>query len=218
MIDAFELRLADLLADRLAGASPVQLVTRVRDGVAALVAGRARVTVRVLGAQPSVELGDDRRHARRVQMSFELRTLLRLEGAVLVEVEVASAQSDTGGTNQRAALVDAVDRVLVALHAEDVRDGSAFDTDEDLGFELDAFRLERVEARAEGAPDARFFDLHFRYTGRFWPVEPPVAGEIIDVAATRMATLPLRIPTALVARPGGADLRVPIELELRARG
>ena len=217
MIDAFESRLADLLHDRLAPDAPVQIVARPRDGSSALDAKRARVTVRVLDAQPAIEVGDDKLEVLEDEGDFELRTVLRLAGRAAIELEVAPAQAAGDQQAQRGVLIGALDAVLVALHDETTRNGADFATDQDQGFELDSFRLEKVEFTALDPANFRFVRASYGYSGRFWPVRPGIEGDAIVTTPTRTAILPALLPRGLRARAGGADLDVPVLLDLRAR-
>lgn len=219
MIDSFEQRLADLLADRVADAAEIQQVGRRRDGSAPAAAGRVLCTVEVTTAQPAREMGDDRREVRRGPNGFGLRPVLRLSGDAIVALEAAGGVAPNDQPGQRPALLRAVDQVLLALHDEDVRGGGAFATDEDQGFELDAFRFEGTGENADSAPlPFTRFELRYTYGGRFWPVQPDVPGDAILTPATRMAILPLDLPEPLTVHAGAADLAISIGASLGVAG
>lgn len=215
MIEEFEARLADLIADRLAGTTELTSIGRMRDGFPD--AEGPSAAVMVLSADPDAELGDDRREVFGGRGERAERPVLRLGGEALVRLEVSAAASSA----ERAALLRALDRLLLELHDPAVRDGSAFDTGADLGFALDGgFRLARVTAGPDGAPalDHRRFDLRYRYAGRFWPVMPPLVGPAITSIPTRLALLPASIPKGLAARAGAPTLSIGVPLDLRALG
>lgn len=212
MLDAFETRLADLLADLLAGQEEIAGVARA-GATSAFGPKGARVHVRVLSGAPRSVLGDDEREALGQKGAYTLRQTLRLEGQVQLELSVLAAAKDP-----RVALLKAVDRVLLALHAGDVRTGGAFKTDADLGFELDGFRLEGVTTPASPTVDDRRIQIDYRYSGAFWPLAPAESGKPITTVPVRLAVLPAGLPEGLSVSAGGADLDVPITLDLRAMG
>lgn len=215
MLNALEQRLADVLADALAQTPGVESVVR----AGALAAGgsptAATVTVRVLNAAPRQEVGDDRRDVRRVAGGFELRTLLRLSGEALLEVTLARAVSAGDAAGQRAILVRALDALLAALQDDGFRSGESFDTDEDQGFELDSFVLASLDSEHDSPDDVRAFRVLCRFSGRFWPVEPALAGPSIERIPTRVAVLPANFPRAVRTRAAEGDVRVPVEVDLR---
>jgi hypothetical protein len=198
MIDAFEARAADLLADRLSTTAQVRLW--------------------VGAARPWLEVGDDREQVRRGPGGFELRPVLRLAGELFIELEIgAPGEGGPGAAVQRQTLIGALDQLLVALNDGAVRDGTAFATDVDQGFELDGFRLDRVEQAPDALSDFRRIRAVYAYAGRFWPVQPALAGPAIETLPTRIVVLPAKRPEVLAAVAGGPDLEIPIALDLRVR-
>jgi hypothetical protein len=225
VLDAFETKLADMLADRLAGDALIGDVRRPHADSTPPSATAARVTVEVVAAVPTVELGDDRLEVLGQPGAYELRPVLSLTGGVVIALALGSADA-SGAEAQRGLLLQALDRVLLALHAPDVRSGSAFGAAPEQGFSVHAFRLERIAAvRGEvvpGAADESGPRMYCRYAfaGRFWPVEPPVAGDVITDVPTRIALLPAEVPEpgATRALAGGPDVEIPVRLDLRALG
>ena len=216
MIDGFEARLTDLIADRLAGTTEIVSVARMRDGFpdAALTAPSAGVMV--LSADPDTELGDDKLEVLGGRGERAERPVLRLAGEVLVRLEVRAAAS----LSERAAMVQALDRLLLELHDPAVRNGRAFDTGQDLGFSLDGgFRLARVVTASSAvvSADHRRFDVVYAYAGRFWPVETPTGPSITNVRA-RAAVLPMPIPSGLSTQAGAGALPIDVPIDLRASG
>lgn len=218
MIDAFEARAADLLADRLSGAPGVQGVMRAGGGLPAPSGTAAQIRLWVGAARPSLEVGDDRAQVRRGAGGYELRPVLRLAGELLIELEIGKQGGGSPGASvQRQTLMGALDRLLVVLNDGKVRDGTAFATGADQGFELDGFRLERVEPVPDAPGDFRRIRTVYAYAGRFWPVQPAVAGKAIEQLPTRMIVLPAERPEVLAAVAGGPDLQVSIAIDLRVR-
>jgi hypothetical protein len=212
MIDAFEARLANLIADRLAGTTEIVAVDRMRDGLSQPTATGPRAALAVVSAEPDMELGDDRQERLGGRGARAERPVVRLAGEVVIRLEVREATNP----GQRIALMRGLDRLLLTLQEEDIRTGEAFQTGADLGFALDGgFRLARVTAPPTGTNLSihRRFDLFYSYSGRFWPVIAPVAGPRIDTIPTRVAVLPMALPTGATARAGVAlDLRIPLDL------
>jgi hypothetical protein len=212
MLDALETRLADLLADALSGGAQPPVVARRRPGLPEAGSEVAAVLVRVLTAEASERFDDDALEVLRRPGEMGLRPVLRLAGEVEVEVAVAADLA----TDRRVAVMRALDRVLLALHAEAVRTGAAFLTGEDLGFALDAFRLRRLGGPEGDEPDVGRLRAIYGYAGRFWPVEAPAEGELIESVPTRVAVLPFGLPEGLTVRAGGGDLEIPLRVDLRA--
>lgn len=218
MLNAFEQRLADLLADALAQTPAVDGVVRAGGPAVNASASAALITARVLSAAPREEVGDDRRELLRVPGGLDLRTLLRLSGEVLLEVTLARALNAGDAATQRASLMEALDALLAVLQDSALRSGEEFDTDEDQGFELDSFVLRSVDSQHDSPDDVRAFRVLCRYSGRFWPVEPALAGPAIERIPTRIAVLPAKFPASVRARASDGDVRVPIEVDLRELG
>lgn len=211
MLDAFESRLRDLLADALATAEAA--VTRPLDAPGpGADAGAVRVIAGVLGATADSQLGDDARERLGERGAYRLRPVLHLEGEVAVELIAPVPEDDS---SQRQALMRTLDRVLLALDGRRVRDGRAFRTDQDQGFQLAGFRLVRVEPSPESPASADRLRAVFAFAGRFWPVEEPAEGGLITALPARLAVLPVRLPEGLAATAGGGDLEIPIALDLR---
>lgn len=206
MLDEFEERLVDLVADLLAPADEIDRV--IRPGQAA--AEQMLVTACVDAFKVVPGIRDDERRVLGSKGDYRLRTTLTLGGTVSLEIR----QSSTNDTS-RSRLVRALDRVLVVLQSAPVRDGRAFArAGEDQGFELSAFRIVSVD----GSED-RLSHVHcrFEFAGDFWPVEPAVEGARIEEIPTRLALLPLGMPEGLRARPA-TDLDIPVRLDLRTFG
>ncbi len=202
MLDAFEARLADLFADRLAGEPGLRLP--LRSLPAAAPDSGIQPVLRVLSATAPVQLGDDAPRVRRLAGGLGLRTVLPLEGMAAIDLLPA-------GDLARPAWLAALDLVLVAFQAEDMRSGAAFADGTDQGFLLRGFRLSEAVVAGDAAPMRALF----RYEGEFWPVRPDEDGPAIASIPTRLAVLPVAAGEALVARAGGADLVIPVGLDLR---
>jgi hypothetical protein len=196
MLAAFEQRLADLLADAMLG----QVFSRGR--VVAPQNGAA-AAVRIVSAAAAAQLGDDTPRLIRRPPALALRTTLRLAGEAAIELAGA------------APLLPLADRILVVLQAQALRDGAGFETGADLGFALDSFRFVALGA-APDRPDV--LALRFGFDGLFWPVLAEPEGPAIVRIPLRLAVLPAGVPQGLRARAGGADLAVPLGLDLRATG
>ncbi len=212
MIDAFESRLADLLADATSGAAAVAGVSRLRDGLTDAPAGKARVTVQLISGAPSTELGDDRLESID---KLSQRPVLRLSGEAEIAVEVATQAAPADQAGERGVLLRALDAVLLALHDATVRDGTKFATNVDQGFELDGFRLEGLQPDAQQLTNFRRLTVRYAWSGRFWPATAPIAGPAIAKVPTRVAVLPLTAPATVEVHAGAAPLSVAMALDLR---
>lgn len=202
MLDAFEARLADLFADLLAGEASLR--PPVRTIPAQPPNADIQPVLRVLSAAAAPLVGDDAPRVRRLPGGLGLRTVLELAGVAAIDLVPAT-------TVARPARLAALDRVLVAMQAEDVRTGAAFADGTDQGFLLRGFRLTEAAIEGETAPMRALF----RFEGDFWPVQPDEDGPAIASIPTRLAVLPVRAGEALMARAGGPDLVIPVGLDLR---
>jgi hypothetical protein len=212
MIDGFEERLADLIADRLAAVTELQLVTRPRANLPALAADRGRVVAAVLQGAPVADLADPPRELFRTGSTLATRPLLRLTGTAALAVET---QDGGAGPGARPLLFRLMDQLLLTMADPQVREGAAFVADEDLGFALERFELTEVKFE-EATEGLRRAVARYAYTGRFWPVEPAQAAGAIRALPVRMAVLPAGLPDQLRVRAGGDPLRIPVVLDLRA--
>jgi hypothetical protein len=213
MLDGFEARLADLVADELNGIAAIEVVTRPRSDLTTA-PDRVALVVRTLSATPDVTMGDDARERLGTRGSYRLRTMLRLTGQVAIDAVV----SPTGGADledRRPIVMTVVDRLLVAFQRASIRSGRDFQTDVDLGFDLDGFRFAGVAAPSEAPASFSTIRAIYDFTGRFWPIEAPVEGDAIAALPTRLAVLPVRIPERIQAR-AGQDLTIPLHIDLRA--
>jgi hypothetical protein len=210
MLDAFEARLADLFADRLAGTPGLRPPVR-RLPEAPVEAGILPV-LRVLSASAAPLLGDDAPLVRRLPGGLGLRTVLALEGAVGMELIPAADVA-------RPALLQALDAVLVAFQATELRSGGGFADGTDQGFALHGFRFRDVAAPEDGAPPLRHrLRLNFTFQGEFWPVRPEAEGPAITAIPARLVSLPVQVAQGLVARAGGPELIIPLTLDMRSLG
>lgn len=209
MLDAFEARLADLFADLMA-AEP-GLRPPLRSLPAAPPASLIQPVLRVLSASAAASVGDDARQVRRRAAGIGLRAVLPLEGLVAVDLVPA-------GDVARPARLAALDVVLAALQSPDWRNGAAFADGSDQGFLLRGFRFAEATLADEAvvAPALPMLRATFRYEGEFWPVRPDEDGPAIASIPLRLAVLPVNAGEALVARAGGADLAIPVGIDLRA--
>ncbi|MEX2262660.1 MAG: hypothetical protein WD696_11955 [Bryobacteraceae bacterium] len=222
MLDSFETRLADVIADELPPAT-VQLVARPRNDLAAA-AGQADgvvLVVQTMSAASERVMGDDARERRGARGQYRLRTVIRLRGQVSIDAVIRPG----GGAEvneRRRILMSAIDALLVAMQDEDFRTGRGFRTDEDLGFELDSFRfagLSQLEPSPGGFRIPTEFEgirVLYDFSGLFWPVEAEPEGLHIAALPTRLAVLPAQVPERIGATAGGADVNIPIGLDLRA--
>jgi hypothetical protein len=213
MLDSFEARVADLVADELNGIAAVQTVTRPR-GDLSTDPGRVAIVVHTLTATPAVTLGDDARERLGSRGQYQLRTTLRLAGQLAISAVISPTEGDDVGGRRRI-VVDVVDALLVAFHRQSIRSGQEFQTGADLGFDLDGFRFAGLAAPDNAAGGFATVRALFDFSGRFWPVEAPEAGDAITALPTRIAVLPVQIPERIRA-VAGADLQVPLKLDLRA--
>ena len=217
MLDPFESRLADILSNGLADSDNV--VVRPRDDIADLLdeaAQRVVIIVRLLTATADNHLGDDARERLGQRGNYQLRKSLFLAGKVAVDFVVAETPKNEDPRLNRPLLLQVLDRALVVLHEENLRKGSAFQTGDDLGFDLEGFRLTELGPVPQQPDNIRALRAVYRYAGRFWPVETPAEGDEIQTLPTRTAVLPIRIPENIKANAGGADVTVPLHVDLRA--
>lgn len=206
MLDSFEARLADLFADLLAGVTDLRAPQR---NLPAAAPGTGILPVlRVTAVTASPMIGDDAPQLRRLPGGLGLRTVLDLRGQVALELLPAGAVT-------RDRWLRAMDAVLVAFQGPEIRSGAAFADGTDQGFSLRGFRF-REAGEQEGAPGR--LRATFDFEGDFWPVRPEAEGPAITEIPTRIVSLPLTVPTGLVARAGGPDLVIPIALDLRSLG
>ncbi|MBR0674073.1 hypothetical protein [Neoroseomonas soli] len=206
MLDAFEARLADLFADRLVGVP--DLLAPQRGLPAAAPDSGILPVLRVTGVSAAPLLGDDAPQLRRLPGGLGLRTVLELRGVVAMDLVPAAAIT-------RDAWLRALDALLVAFQAGDVRSGAAFADGSDQGFALRGFRFSDA-AQQEDAPGR--LRATFAFEGDFWPVRPEEEGPAIAAIPARLVSLPPGVPDDLVARAGGPDLLIPVALDLRALG
>jgi hypothetical protein len=217
MLDSFESRLTDMLADGMAGVDNV--VVRPRDDIAELVdadTGRVVIVVRLLTASADNQLGDDARERLGQRGEYQLRTSLFLTGDVAVEFIVAETPKHEDMELNRPLLMQVLDKALVVLHAENLRKGRAFQTDTDLGFDLTGFRLTEIAPVPEQTDNIRKLRATYRYAGRFWPMGTPAQGDVIQTLPTRIAVLPIQIPQNILAKAGGEDITIPLQVDLRS--
>lgn len=214
MLDAFEARLADLLADRLAApeAGVAGLAVPERGAAGSLPATGVVPHVRLLSVVADPLLGDDAPRLRPDPGGPRLRTVLALRGEAAVEL-VAAADASA------ALRLRALDAVLVALQEEALRRGTGFDDGTDQGFALRGFRFLRA-GPAEGETGLAEATLRavYAFEGEFWPVRPEAEGPAIVTIPRRLVTLPVEAPETLSARAGGPDLAIPLRLDLNATG
>lgn len=209
MLEAFEARLTDLLADALAGVAGLAVPRR---GRAAIPPAGVAPFIQVIRAETEPLLGDDAPVTRRIGGSLRLRTVLVLHGEVRISLVAADALAQP-------ARLAALDTVLVALQDESVRQGRAFDDGTDQGFELRGFRFLRADPGTDPTLlSAATWELAFAYEGDFWPVRPEPEGPAITSIPRRLVPLPVAVPERLSARAGGADLTIPLQLDLRTAG
>ncbi len=216
MLDPFEIRLAELLADALAGVDNLGPVGRF-GSVPAPGPGQVGIAVRIIQFTPHPHVGDDRRAELRQAGRIRLRPTLHLEGITTILL-AAAAPRPPADDDSRARLVAMLDRVLLALHSEAVHSGRAFATAADQGFELDSFRFSDASQPVDMAADPRSLQLSYGFEGRFWPVQEAPEGDLITDLPTRLAVMPLRLPERITAQAGGAGLSVPLRLDLAVTG
>lgn len=216
MLDAFEIRTTDLLADVLAGAPGLGPVGRF-GSVSEPSAGETGIALRVVSATANTRVGDDQRERLGPRGDIRLRPVLFLEGEMELVLTLAPPPPPQASTT-RALLIGMLDRVLLALHGEATRSGRAFLTADDLGFELDGFRLSRVGPVPEAEEDPLRVALIYGFSGRFWPVETPAEGGLIETIPTRLAVMPVEVPGRVMVQAGAADIVVPIRLDLTTSG
>lgn len=221
MLDAFEIRLADMVADGLAdaGAAGAATVMRPRDDLLVMVVenpDRVMIAAQLLSASSSQHLGDDSRGRLGRKNDYRLRTTLHFDGEVALDFHIAPTPAERDPAEFRSNLLQIVDLVLVLLHAGNVRNGDAFKTEDDLGFELDGFRLVGIGPLPDEPANTHAMRALYRYSGRFWPVETPVLGETIGALPTRIAVLPIQIPEEVHATAGGEDAHIPVPVALHA--
>jgi hypothetical protein len=213
MLDSFEARVTDLVADELNGIAAVQTITRPRSDVSTD-PDRVAIVVRTLSAAPDVNFGDDARERLGSRGQYQLRTTLRLAGQLAISATI----NPSGGTNvadRRRIVMDVVDALLVALQRSSIRSGQDFQTGVDLGFDLDGFRFAGLSTPDDAPHSFSTISALYDFSGRFWPVETPEEGDEITAVPTRIAVLPIQIPERLRA-VAGTDLLVPLRLDLRA--
>ena len=221
MLDSFEIRLADMVADSLsdAGVAGAAAVVRPRDDVLVMVVenpDRVMISAQVLSASPSHHLGDDSRERLGRKNGYRMRTTLHFDGEVALDFQISPTPAESDPADFRSNLLQIVDLVLVLLHAGNVRNGEAFRTEDDLGFELDGFRLVGIGPLPNEPANTHAIRVLYRYSGRFWPVEAPAVGETIAALPARIAVLPIQIPENVRATAGGEDARIPVPVDLRA--
>lgn len=216
MLDSFESRLTDMLADGLI--TETSQVVRPRDDLSDLLAAqpqRVLIIVRVLSAEANHLLGDDALERLGQRGSYQLRPALYLTGQAALEFRIAPPGPGADPLPPRQNLLQVLDQALVLLHQDKVRQGRAFQTGSDLGFDLDGFRLAQLGPLPDEPENVRALRVVYHYSGRFWPVEALAEGKVIDRFPTRIAVLPIQIPEGVTATAGGADVRVPLAADLR---
>ena len=215
MLNAFEARLIELLADAFAGptsAGEPRVGVRSRAGGPDPQNAEVALTVALGNASPWTDFGDDAEVARRVNEVWLLRPEVPLTG----EVSIVLGALGGDPVQCRTQLLQALDRLLVVLDAEALRRGRALDPAVDQGFAISAFRLQHIETDIAGTPDPARLRLVYGYEGRFWPVRPDVEGGAITELPTRIAILPLSIPERTVVRAGTGPAALSVRGDLRA--
>jgi len=205
-----------MLSDGLAGSDSI--VVRPRDDITDLLdadTGRVVIIVRLLSAASDNQLGDDARERLGERGDYQLRASLFLTGEVAVDFIVAETPGQGDAGLNRPLLLQVLDQALVVLHQEELRKGHAFQTGDDLGFDLTGFRLTGLAPVPEQAESFRILRATYEYAGRFWPVEAPAEGDVIQTLPTRIAVLPVQIPENILANAGGDDVTVPLNVDLR---
>ena len=215
MLNAFEGRLIELLADAFAGPPPTgepRVRVRPRAGGAEPQGTDVALTIALGNASPWTDFGDDAEVARRVNNVWLLRPEVPLTGEISITLEALTGDP----VERRTRLMQALDGLLIVLDTEALRRGRAFDPPVDQGFAISAFRLQRLETDIADTPDPTRLRLVYGYEGRFWQVRPDVAGGAITHLPTRMAILPLSIPEHTVVRAGTGPAALPVRGDLRA--
>lgn len=216
MLDAFEARLIEVLAEGLTGTPALAGIARARDGLTAPTGATVQLRVRLLDARPQAAVGDDERARLRRGGGWQRRIEMQLEGEVELVFRIGQA-GPPERPQQRERLVRVVDRALVVLADEAIRSGQAFRGDADLGFELDGFRLVALEAPrapADAADEIRQMTVRCGWAGRFWPVGEEQAGAAIREMPVRQVVLPIGLPEGLRVKAGAErDIVLTIELD-----
>jgi hypothetical protein len=215
VLTAFEQQLITVLTEGFVGPPPageprVSVLTSAGEAPGANVDVVISADLRQARVWP--DFGDDSLVERREGDVWRLRTELALEG----DASILLAAVTGTPTEQRTRLLQALDRLLVALDPPDVRQGRAFATDADEGFALEAFRFVRLDPDPANAPDPARVRVTYAWKGRFWPVRVDPEGPAISRIPTRIAVLPMRLPDRLVVRAGSGANPVPVRIDLRA--
>ncbi len=203
MLNSFEKRLADLIADGLSTEAGLQLVTRPRSDLPSVASANSKavVIVRLFDARCDGHMGDDGLERRGARGEYRLKTILTMSGTALLECRI----SPTGGASleqRRLTLLRVVDSLMLFLHKPEVRNGKAFDLTEDQGFKIEGFRLDSLAHPTGVDDDFSRIELRYHFNGQFWPVEPEIEGAVITMMPSRLTVLPLGIPESITVKAG----------------
>jgi hypothetical protein len=224
MLNSFESRLINMLADGLAQGDLKALVLRPQEALSTLLAeeqGRVLILVQILSAETDSHLGDDALERLGEKGAYQQRPVLYLRGQVAIDLLIARNEESTDDSS-RTALLHVLDQTILLLHESKIRQGRGFHIGqgqerEDQGFDLDGFRLVDVLPLPKTLTDVfQQMRLSYDYSGRFWPVEVPADGKMIRHLPTRIVVLPIQIPTGITTHAGNSNVEVPIRLDLRS--
>lgn len=208
MLTHLESRLADVLGSRLP--APFRGRVFVAPGPSGATQPALLVGVSSAEVLPS-EFGSNRR-PEVVPGADDPRRVVRMRCTLRIQARASSG----GGRSEEMAALDAV---LYALDAGDLRDASALAAPGDPGFLL-ASQVPRavVVVDHDDPADRRVPAVLVDAEGWFWPPEVPgVTGEPIRAALVRVAQLPVALqPWPLHLRAGGGP--VPLSIRLGAVG
>lgn len=180
MLTHYESRLADVLGDRL----PSPFAGRVFVTPGPSGAGQPAVLVGVTSAEVLPTAFGSARRPEVVPGADDPRRVVRMRCAVRVE-----ARASSGGG--RAEAIAALDAVLYALDAPDLRDAGALEAPGDPGFLLVGQVPRAVVVDADPPADGRLPAVLVDAEGWFWPPEAPgITGEPIRSARVRVTQPP----------------------------
>jgi hypothetical protein len=217
MLNSFETRLTEILSDSLLEWPEPHAVIRQGSELPPLNPNDSRtvIAVQMVSAEHSERLGDDALDRIGMKGDYHLKKILGLNGTIELTV---SFEGNTDGVSPRVLQMQAVDRILLALHIDTLRNGMSFTTEEDLGFQLDGFRLEHINSSRSETTIIPEVNIAYNFSGSFWPIEPLMQGPVITDTPTRIAVLPVTIPADLSVHAGTANLPIPIQGDLRVMG
>src|SRR5579885_1574311 len=194
MLNALELRIVAVVADRLAGRDHLT----VHAGPAPAAApepGQGRLFVTLADFSPNTAFRAER--VRAILSPPSSRRVLGLEGLVRLRFQLQAAAATPDSIDQaRALLLEDLSLAAHALADPVVLAGSVFETEADSGFRVTSFALEKGTGDAVIPGITASGELAYRCQVEIWPPKTPEAEGVMTDFSRTIAVLPLDLRPA----------------------